>query len=283
MKRLLSTGIMVTLFSATILCYWFYKSYDANASEFDHAVSVALISVADTMSEQASVEKRSGNLFYVTTNSPMSNEIVDTLINKEFLNRNIELDYELCIYNAQDDTLVYGNVVNDRNRQFSPKQTCNATDGVNKNFAVLFPKRDSYVLGKSDAWLLVTFLILVISWFYYDLKSRRDASALIKDGKIRLGNSCLDFQNQSIIVHKHAHRLTYKENQILKLFFENPNQVIDREVFLENIWKKDGFFVARSMDVFISKVRKYLNQDKTIKIENLRSIGYRMNVRKNSH
>lgn len=80
------------------------------------------------------------------------------------------------------------------------------------------------------------------------------------------------------MVNNLSYRLTYKENKILKLFFENPNQVIEREVFLKRVWEKDGFFVARSMDVFISKVRKYLSMDRTIKIENLRSIGYRLLV-----
>lgn len=280
MKRLVSTSIIITLFSAAILCYWFAKSYNANSSEFDHSVSVALMTVADTMSERASLEKRSPNLFYVTTNSPVLNETVDTLINRELSIRNIKIDYELCIYNAQDDTLIYGNAVNVKESPLIPEKSCEITDGINKNFAVRFPTRNSYVLGKSDVWILITFLMIVVSWSYYELKNKARVDYLLSRGKIKLGNSCLDYHNQSIDVHKETYRLTHKESQILKLLFERPNQVIDRDIFLENIWKKDGFFVARSMDVFISKVRKYLNSDETIKIENLRSIGYRLNVRK---
>ena len=100
----------------------------------------------------------------------------------------------------------------------------------------------------------------------------------VSGNRIRLGNSLLDYHNQNLIVNSVEYKLTYKENKILKLFFEKPNEVIEREVFLESVWKKDGFFVARSMDVFISRVRKYLSLDQNIKIENLRSIGYRLLV-----
>jgi DNA-binding response OmpR family regulator len=49
---------------------------------------------------------------------------------------------------------------------------------------------------------------------------------------------------------------------------------MERNVFLKTIWEDDGFFVARSMDVFVSRLRKYLKNDSTLKIENIRGVGY---------
>lgn len=282
LKNPLITGSIITAFLIGIHGYWFRKAFDANASQFDHTVSVALFNVADTMSEQASVEKRSSNYFYVTTNSPLSSQKVDTMIQKELSARNILLDYEIGIYNAEDDSLVYGNYVKTK----IPRTTvagCEEPVGSNKNFAILFPSRRSYLLGQVDTWIFVTLGLILLSssyfhWIAYSKKS--PAALLVKHNQIRLGNSCLDFHNQNLVVNDATYRLTHKENQILKLLFENPNQVISREVFLATIWKKDGFFVARSMDVFISKVRKYLSMDRALKIENLRSIGYRLRVSK---
>lgn len=262
--------------------YWFSRAFDANASQFDHSVSVALYSVADTMSEHASVEKRSSNYFYVKTNSPLSSHEVDTLIQKEFSARNILLDYEIGVYNAEDDSLVHGSFVNTSEPAKSPISYVE-TDGVNKNFAVLFPTRENYLVSQQDIWIFATLAFLLGSWFLFHLVAyfRKSPSTSTDDPhQIRLGNSCLDFHNQHLVVNDFTYRLTYKENKILQLFFENPNQVIERGVFLENVWEKDGFFVARSMDVFISKVRKYLSMDQSIKIENLRSIGYRLHVSK---
>lgn len=267
-------------FLVCIQGYWFSKAFDANATQFDHSVSVALFTVADTMSEHASVEKRSSNYFYVTTNSPVSSQKVDTMIQREFSNRNILLDYEIGVYNAEDDSLVHGNYI-----QPAVPNTIEAdnkeVDGINKNFAVLFPSRKSYLVGQMDIWIFVTLVLILFTWSYFHSISylnKSPGSFFNRKNQIRLGNSCLDFHNQNLVVNNLTHRLTYKETKILKLFFENPNQVIERTVFLENVWKKDGFFVARSMDVFISKVRKYLSMDQTIKIENLRSIGYRLLV-----
>ena len=53
-------------------------------------------------------------------------------------------------------------------------------------------------------------------------------------------------------------QLTYKEAKLLEMFFRHRDNLIEREVFLKTIWEEDGFFVARSMDVFISRLRKYL-------------------------
>ncbi len=267
-----------------IQTYWFLKAFEANVNQFDHTVSVALFAVADTMSENVSVKKKSSNFFYVTTNSPMSNRKIDTLIRKEFYERNLLLDYEVGVYNAEDDSLVYGNYVK-KAIKFPQETTCNDLGDINKNFAVLFPTRKSYLVAQMDVWIFTTFVLIFISWLYLYLtryfQNKSNSGAKLMNDQISIGSSCLDFHNQNLTVcNDSLFRLTYKESQILKLLFENPNQVINREVFLKTIWEKDGFFVARSMDVFISRVRKYLKEDHDIKIENLRSIGYRLNVKR---
>jgi DNA-binding response OmpR family regulator len=73
-------------------------------------------------------------------------------------------------------------------------------------------------------------------------------------------------------------RLTYKESKLLQLFFRHSGKLVEREVFLKSIWEEDGFFVARSMDVFISRLRKYLREDEQLRIDNIRSIGYILRV-----
>lgn len=58
------------------------------------------------------------------------------------------------------------------------------------------------------------------------------------------------------------------------MFFRHADSVIERDVFLKTIWEDNGFFVARSMDVFVSRVPKYLSHDPHIRVENVRGIGY---------
>ena len=279
MKKFIIIGCISIAFFATLQGYWFTNASDTNSQHFDHSVSVALYTVADTMSEHAIVEKRSSNFFYVKTNSPLSHQEVDTMIRKEFAQRNIDLDYELGVYNAEDDSLVYGNYVKST-AIVQDLKNVEVRDDLNKNFAVLFSTKKSSLFGQNETWLTFTFILLTASGFFLIRFTKRPSRINLKPHEIQLGNSSLDYHNHTLVVNHTTFQLTHKENQILKLFFEKPDQVIDRNVFLEKVWEKDGFFVARSMDVFISKIRKYLSNDPSIKIENLRSIGYRLHVTK---
>ncbi len=277
MKRLIIFGSIALGLMCCIQIYWFTKAFDAKARSFDHQVSAALFAAADTMSENVRIEKRAANYFYVNSHAPFTSKTVDTLIQKEMAASNISLDYEIGVYNAADDSLIH--VTQVKSTTTPPGLPSKVeTDGIQKNFAVIFPSRRNFLLGQSDALLFCISFLTLMSWaIAYWLKRTKATTA---PSLIRLGNCSLDFHNQQLSVGKTAHQLTHKENQILKLFFEKPNQVIQRKVFLETVWEQEGFFVARSMDVFISKIRKYLKPEESIKIENLRAIGYRLNVKK---
>lgn len=71
--------------------------------------------------------------------------------------------------------------------------------------------------------------------------------------------------------------LTSKEAELLLYLYSNKNQVLKREEILRKIWGDDDYFLGRSLDVFISRLRSYLSDDKSIKIENIHGIGFRMN------
>ena len=101
-------------------------------------------------------------------------------------------------------------------------------------------------------------------------------TSLRHPGVLHAGASALDVHNLSLAVKGTVIQLTYKEAKLLEIFFRHPDKVIEREIFLKSVWEEDGFFVARSMDVFISRVRKYLSRDESLKIDNIRGIGYRM-------
>ena len=70
--------------------------------------------------------------------------------------------------------------------------------------------------------------------------------------------------------------LTGREAELLKLFLLNRNQVMQRKDLLLHIWGSDDFFAGRSLDVFITRLRKYLHQDPTVKIMNIRGVGYKL-------
>ena len=72
--------------------------------------------------------------------------------------------------------------------------------------------------------------------------------------------------------------LTYKEAELLRYFCDNPNKVLSRSDILKQVWGSDDYYLGRSLDVFISRLRKYLSSDENIKILNLHGIGFRFNA-----
>lgn len=73
--------------------------------------------------------------------------------------------------------------------------------------------------------------------------------------------------------------LTYKEAELLKYFCDNSNKVLSRSEILMNVWGSDDYYLGRSLDVFISRLRRYLKDDPDIKVLNLHGIGFRFNAR----
>src|SRR5690606_39047397 len=94
----------------------------------------------------------------------------------------------------------------------------------------------------------------------------------------QLGNYTFDTINFNL---KHANfekNLTKKEAQILKILCKFKNQVVAREIVLTAVWGQDDYFVGRSLDVFITKLRKYLKEDERINIANIHGIGFKLEV-----
>ncbi|HTJ13393.1 MAG TPA: response regulator transcription factor [Dinghuibacter sp.] len=74
----------------------------------------------------------------------------------------------------------------------------------------------------------------------------------------------------------HERRLTARESDILRLLYLHRNRVLDRKSLLLSVWGNDDFFSGRSLDVFITKLRKYLSGDPSVRIVNVRGVGYRL-------
>lgn len=74
-------------------------------------------------------------------------------------------------------------------------------------------------------------------------------------------------------------KLTAKEADLLFLFCENPNAVVERSYILKKLWGYDDYFNARSMDVFITKLRRYFAGNESLSLENIRGKGFRLNVK----
>jgi DNA-binding response OmpR family regulator len=92
--------------------------------------------------------------------------------------------------------------------------------------------------------------------------------------EFKVSNTVLKFNSLELTCGNAKEKLTLKEAQLLKYFIINKNKILAREDILTEIWGEDDYFLGRSMDVFISRIRKYISDDKNIDIRTVRGTGF---------
>jgi len=106
---------------------------------------------------------------------------------------------------------------------------------------------------------------------------RTDQSGKGENNKFyTIGLYLFDFNRQILSFKGKEHKLTSKESDLLHLLCENKNDVLDRSYALNKIWFDDSYFNARSMDVYIAKLRKYLKNDPDVELLNVHGVGFKL-------
>jgi DNA-binding response OmpR family regulator len=96
---------------------------------------------------------------------------------------------------------------------------------------------------------------------------------------INIGKFEFNSEDLTLSINGNSRNLTLKEAELIRFFAENTNKVLSRNEILEKVWGSNDYFLGRSLDVFISRLRKYFNEDSGIKIINLHGIGFRFSVK----
>jgi DNA-binding response OmpR family regulator len=91
-----------------------------------------------------------------------------------------------------------------------------------------------------------------------------------------LGEYYFDKRNTELIIEQQRIELTSKEADLLLLLYNAANTTVERGVILNKVWGDEGDYIGRTLDVFISKLRKKLEFDSKVKIVNIRGIGYKL-------
>jgi len=94
----------------------------------------------------------------------------------------------------------------------------------------------------------------------------------------QIGKMNFSFNDLKLSIGGTAYNMTQKEAELLLFLCEHPNRILKREEVLLNVWGKDDYFLGRSMDVFITKLRKYFRSDTTVHIETIHGMGFRLNA-----
>lgn len=107
-------------------------------------------------------------------------------------------------------------------------------------------------------------------------RSKLKTKKVAGNGIYQIGAYVFDSHRQELNFKGEVRRLSQRETEILKMLADHLNAITPRKAMLLNVWGDDGFFNARNMDVYITRIRKYLQQDASIQIINVRSVGFKL-------
>ncbi|MPQ48721.1 response regulator [Marinifilum sp. N1E240] len=128
---------------------------------------------------------------------------------------------------------------------------------------------DDYITKPFDSELLIYKIHAILS-------RQKGSTKQNKLTSFKIGKFSFDSNLRILTINNKEEKLSPKESELLKLLTQNLNQILPRENALKAIWGDDNFYTTRSMDVYITKLRKYLKADPNLSIENIHGSGFRL-------
>jgi two-component system phosphate regulon sensor histidine kinase PhoR len=173
LRTIIIWGTFILACLIVVQVYWFSRAFNAEERQFDHTVQMVLKKVADSVSHTNKITKLSSNFFYVDTQIDLNDNELDSLLKREFELHDLSIFYELGVYRADDDTLVYGNYIEATKKKIlTEKMKAGLGQSVEENFAVYFPRKKSYVAAQLQIWIFSTvMLLLMVCFFAYAIAS----------------------------------------------------------------------------------------------------------------
>lgn len=131
---------------------------------------------------------------------------------------------------------------------------------------------DDYIVKPFEAEELILRLNNILK------RSQQKISIFAQASNLQIGAYLFDTKRLCLKKDNITQQLTEKEAALIHFFYTHKNQMLKREQILSSIWKNDDFFSGRSMDVYISKIRKYFKDDSRISIDSIRNIGLEFKI-----
>ena len=191
---------------------------------------------------------------------------------KDAMDRFSEADYDLCILDVMLPN-TDGFTVGKNIRKRKPEIPFVFLSARNMKEDILTGYRagaDDYITKPFDTEVLLFKIKAILN--------RKRAPELAGQNENKIGDYTFNESTRTLRFHDQEQKLSPKESALLKLLFQNKNELLKREFALESIWGERGYFTARSMDVYLSKLRKYLANDPRIEIKTVHGTGFILSI-----
>lgn len=206
--------------------------------------------------------------------------LLSTLIEAELSRSNLKANYILEVEDCHSKEVVYSYEIYVLEQQdivtcsgrMQPEACYRIILSLNNLQDKLQEPRINESKGASLKWWYFLVLLLplgVVLW-------RRRQKKLSDDNAIRIGKYRFEPHRGELVFDALRLELTGKESELLMLLYQHKNETVKRETLLQEVWGDEGDYVGRTLDVFISKLRKKLEHDPDLKIQNIRGVGYKL-------
>jgi len=235
-----------------------------------------LLTAKDSSSRVMPVKKLNENTYQISFQNDFG-FISDTLINlvqRTFQKNALANDYIVNLRNCKQNETVFAFEINSQTGDLTPCR------GRELEVSCYVIEIELLKKNKFNFFLLLLLIIPLIFVGYYvkDKFRKKEEAASIVDNSdyIQLGNFKFYADNNVLKIENKSIELSEKETKALKIFAENINQIVEREKLMKEIWEDEGIVViSRNVDVLVSKLRKKLSDDNSIKFINVHGRGYK--------
>lgn len=206
--------------------------------------------------------------------------LLSTLIEAELSRSNLKANYILEVEDCHSQEVVYSYEIYVLEQQdivtCSGRMQPEACYRIVLSLNDLQDKLDSQSTegprGGVLKWWYFPILLLPLGFFLWRRRQIQEAD----DKAIRIGKYRFEPHRGELVFDALRLELTGKESELLMLLYQHKNETVKRETLLQEVWGDEGDYVGRTLDVFISKLRKKLEHDPDLKIQNIRGVGYKL-------
>jgi DNA-binding winged helix-turn-helix (wHTH) protein len=261
----------------------------------------------DSTSKIVPVKQTDDNAYLVRLEYPFNYDSLPTFLQSSFDFYDIKEKYDVAVRSCSYAELVLGYSSAD----FQQNQTVPCVGRTRPegclNFSVTFRDPSVFLLNDKKMvfspyfWLclggLFTLVMGAMAYFFYPVFKQKQAVSqgvsldipqdsspsmpthsvqkTVETHLIYVGKTVFDTRKQTLLIGQTEQKLTFQEAQLLQLFCEHKNDLLERDFILKTVWGDDGVLITRSVDVFVSRLRKLLKADESLKIVNVHNRGYR--------
>lgn len=270
-------------------------SDETNPQRFEEKVNLALrrtghhllLASGDSTSRIAAVKKKDEGTYVLQLSRAFDYNQLPASLEESFDLHGIKNNYDVAVIDCKTNEVQLGYNFLDYSK--TKEVACVGREQIMScyNIKVTFSLPENHSKSNPIWWTLG--LGLVLAGVSYGIWSRKktilapaietpNEQPIEKSVRLCFGESSMDIANQLLYVGNTKQNLTYREAKLLQLFIKHQNQILERDFILKSVWEDEGITVGRSIDVFVSRLRKLLQEDSSLKIAAVHGVGYRLEV-----